>query len=268
MTRLFALACCVALVLSVPAVAGDMTRGLEINGGPNAFAQLTVERADRGEVDGVLKLHVTLAETKDLKGYGFVIEFDPAKYEFLEAKEIQGHLLETGSGQQTLFLSSNRTPGQLSLGAMKVDGQSASGEGKLVEITLRTTGDPLPTDFQIADGLLVDLDGNIDPLTQIEIGNLKPTPDRFALAQNAPNPFNPSTTISYELPEATNVRIAIYNLLGQEIRMLVKGAVEAGYYTATWDGRDRSGRQVASGIYLYRMQAGKYSQARRMMLLK
>ena len=151
---------------------------------------------------------------------------------------------------------------------MKVDGQAATGEGTLVEVTFRTTSDPLPTDFQVADGVLVDLEGNNDALTQVEIGNLKPTPDRFALSQNAPNPFNPSTNITYELPEASRVRLAIYNLLGQEVRTLINGSVEAGYYTATWDGRDAAGRQVASGIYLYRIQADNFVQARRMMLLK
>jgi hypothetical protein len=229
---------------------------------------LKIQRADRGQEDGVLKLQLTLSEAKMLKGYGIVLEFDPAKYEFVEASEVKGHLLETGSGQETLFLSTNRTPGQLSLGSMKVDGQAATGEGKLVEITFRTTGTPLPTDFQVAEGLLVDLEGNIDPLTQVEIGNLKPTPERFGLNQNAPNPFNPSTNIAYELPEPAEVKLAIYNLLGQEVRTLVNGPVEAGYYTATWDGRDAGGRQVASGIYLYRIQAGKFVQARRMMLLK
>lgn len=268
MTRLLALACCFVLLLSCPAVAGDMTRGLEINGGPNAFAQLKIERADRGKTEGVLKLNLTLSEAKLLKGYGIVLQFDPAKYEFVEAKEVKGHLLETGSGQETLFLSTNRTPGELTLASMKVDGQAATGGGTLVEVTFRTTSDPLPTDFQVADGVLVDLEGNNDALTQVEIGNLKPTPDRFALSQNAPNPFNPSTNITYELPEASRVRLAIYNLLGQEVRTLINGSVEAGYYTATCDGRDAAGRQVASGIYLYRIQADNFVQARRMMLLK
>ena len=267
MTRFLALAICTLLIVA-PSFAGDMTRGLDVNGGQNAFAQLKITRADRGEVDGVLKLQMALEQIKMLKGYGLVLEFDAAKYEFVEAKEVKGHLLETGSGQQTLFLSTNRTPGQVSVGAMKVDGQSATGEGALVELTFKVVGEPMPTDFQIAEGLLVDLKGDIDPLTQVEIGSLKPVPEHFALRQNAPNPFNPATNISYELPDAANVRLSIYNLLGQEVRTLVNGAMEAGYYTVNWDGNDSSGRQVASGIYLYRIQAGEHVQARRMMMLK
>ena len=83
-----------------------------------------------------------------------------------------------------------------------------------------------------------------------------------------PNPFNPSTVIGYQLPEAGLVRLAVYNLLGQEVRVLVNERMEAGWFTSTWDGTDNLGRSVASGIYLYRIQAGDFLTSRRMMLLK
>ena len=258
-----------ALALAGSVSAGEMTDGLTITGGQNSFARLTLERADAPDSDrDVLKLHVSLAEAKNLKGYGFSLIYDPAKYEFLEAREADGNLLKAGSEQNTLFLSSNRTPGKLDIGAMKVDGQGSSGDGVLVELIFKATDAPLPTDFQIAEGVLVGLDGDIDLLTQIEIGNLKPLPDRTALSQNMPNPFNPSTAIEYQIAEAGQVRLAIYNLLGQEVRVLVDARTEAGHYTITWDGKDQLGRQVASGIYLYRLQAADFSAARRMMLLK
>lgn len=269
MKRILVFSICAGLMLAGLASAGEMTNGLTITGGENAFAQLKVERANLSRTDdGVLKLHVSLAQAKNLKGYGFVLNFDPAKYEFVEAKEITGNLLNAGSDQQTLFISSSRTPGQISLGAMKVDGQGASGEGKLVELTFKALGTPISSDFQIAEGVLVGVDGNIDVMSHIEIGDLKPRPDHYGLGQNMPNPFNPSTTIGYQLPESGQVRLSIYNLLGQEIRTLVNEPMEAGYYTAVWDGKDDGGRQVASGIYIYRMQSGKFVDARRMMLLK
>ena len=83
-----------------------------------------------------------------------------------------------------------------------------------------------------------------------------------------PNPFNPATVIGYQLPEAGRVRLAIYTLLGQEVRVLVDEQMEAGSFTATWDGTDELSRRVASGIYLYRIQAGDFSASRRMLLLK
>ena len=82
------------------------------------------------------------------------------------------------------------------------------------------------------------------------------------------NPFNPATVIGYQLPEAGRVRLAIYNLLGQEVRVLVDERMEAGSFGATWDGTDALGRRVASGVYLYRIQVGDFSAFRRMLLLK
>ena len=258
-----------ALSLAGSASAGEMTDGLTITGGQNSFARLTLERADAPDTEpGVLKLRVSLVQAKNLKGYGFSLIYDPAKYEFLEARELDGNLLSSRSEKNTLFLSSNRTPGKLDIGAMKVDGAGASGDGGLVELVFKSTETPLSTDFQVAEGVLVGLHGNIDMLTQIEIGNLKPVPDRTSLSQNMPNPFNPSTTIEYQIAEAGQVRLAIYNLLGQEVRVLVDVRNEAGHYTANWDGKDQLGRQVASGIYLYRLQAAGFSASRRMMLLK
>ena len=112
------------------------------------------------------------------------------------------------------------------------------------------------------------LDGKLDAAALVQVGNLKPLPDRFALNQNMPNPFNPATVIGYQLQEAGRVRLAIYNLLGQEVRVLVDEQKEAGSFTATWDGADELGRRVASGVYLYRIQAGDFSASRRMLLLK
>ena len=80
-------------------------------------------------------------------------------------------------------------------------------------------------------------------------------PVDFALYANAPNPFNPATVVSYALPRAGEARLTIYNLLGQEIAVLASGAQTAGNHAVHWDGRDGRGRLVASGVYLYRLEA-------------
>lgn len=256
-------------VLVGPATAGEMTRGLSVTGGRNANATLKLERVnDPGAESGILKLQVSVAQTDDLKGYGFSLQYDPVKYEFVNATELDGNLLKSGTGQETLFLSSNRTPGQVDVGAVKIDGRGASGGGKLVELVFRTSGTPVSSDFQVSESVLVGLDGAVDMLHHAEIGNLEPLPDRFNLEQNSPNPFNPSTTIGYQLPESGIVRLGIYNLLGQEVRVLVNERRNAGSFTATWDGTDALGRRVASGIYLYRIQTRGFSATKRMLLLK
>ena len=77
-----------------------------------------------------------------------------------------------------------------------------------------------------------------------------PLPQHFTLSQNFPNPFNNSTLIRFELPQSGEVELAIYNLAGQQVAKLVEGVREAGTYTIRWDGKDDSGKELASGVYL------------------
>ena len=104
----------------------------------------------------------------------------------------------------------------------------------------------------------VNLNGDVNAVSQLA----------SSLDPNRPNPFNPATTIRYSLERAVDVKLAIYNLLGQEVRLLVRRFQPAGSYTVTWDGRDAAGRQVSTGVYLYRLQAGTDVVSRKMVLAK
>lgn len=88
------------------------------------------------------------------------------------------------------------------------------------------------------------------------------------LKGNYPNPFNPTTNIQYSIKEAGAVRIDVYNILGQKVRTLVDANMAAGNYNVTWNGKDQRNNNVASGIYFYKMQAGKYSSTKKMVLMK
>ncbi len=88
------------------------------------------------------------------------------------------------------------------------------------------------------------------------------------LAQNYPNPFNAGTVISFSLPQRSHVSVDVFNILGQRVRRLVDEDRPAGTYRVEWDGSDRSGNLVASGVYLYRLDAGGRSLARKMILLR
>jgi hypothetical protein len=94
------------------------------------------------------------------------------------------------------------------------------------------------------------------------------TPLRFELAQNAPNPFNPNTTIRLSLSKAGDTHLDIYSVNGQLVRSLVSGHMGAGVHEIVWDGTDLSGKPVASGAYIYRLANGNDVQVRRMMLIR
>jgi len=93
-------------------------------------------------------------------------------------------------------------------------------------------------------------------------------PTQFNLEQNYPNPFNPTTIINYSLPNNSFVVLKIYDMLGREIKTLVSNEKSAGNYSITWKGQDNNGNKVTSGIYIYRISAGNYSSARKMVVLK
>ncbi len=112
---------------------------------------------------------------------------------------------------------------------------------------------------------------NPDQVTSVQPTPGAPVPEEFALEQNYPNPFNPSTTIRYAVPrlsQGVRVRIAVYNIAGQKLRELVDAEQAPGVYAVTWDGRDRFGRVVSSGVYVYKMRAGAFSTTRKMLFLK
>ena len=93
-------------------------------------------------------------------------------------------------------------------------------------------------------------------------------PKEFALYDNSPNPFNPTTQIAVDLPEAATTEITVWNIMGQRVATLYKGDLNAGHHTLNFDGRDSNGKQLTSGMYLYRVAAGKYNATKKMTLMK
>jgi photosystem II stability/assembly factor-like uncharacterized protein len=98
--------------------------------------------------------------------------------------------------------------------------------------------------------------------------NTAEVPTVYALDQNFPNPFNPTTTIRFALPEQANVSLKVYNVLGQEIATLVNDQLPAAFHNIVWAGKNGSGAQVASGLYFYRIQTGTFMQTRKMLLIR
>ncbi len=93
-------------------------------------------------------------------------------------------------------------------------------------------------------------------------------PETYSLSQNYPNPFNLETQISFEIPIKSHVTLAVYNVLGQKVTTLVEKEMVAGRHEVSWDGATESRKQVSSGVYLYKLEAGDYVKTKKMMLLK
>jgi len=105
-------------------------------------------------------------------------------------------------------------------------------------------------------------------VTSVDDGGNGSLPSTFALHPNFPNPFNPETKITYDLPQDSPVTLSIYNMMGQEVRKLVNETKGAGSYTVTWDGRNAAGTKIATGVYVYVLRASSFVQTRKMTLVK
>jgi len=159
----------------------------------------------------------------------------------------------------------NEVEGQSMVLGIHFDGdQIPAGGGPILEVVVDVSADgAIDEEVPVAiSQLIVAAEGGL-PLPSNGIGatmtlvvgveDQAAIPTEFELAQNYPNPFNPSTTIGFGIPEASDVQLAIYNLLGQEIRSLANNNFQPGSYSVVWDGNDNAGNQVVSGIYLYRL---------------
>ena len=122
---------------------------------------------------------------------------------------------------------------------------------------------PYDSDYQLMPRSISDFSITIVGIK--EGGGMPPV---HSLAQNFPNPFNPVTTIRYALSRICHVRLDIYNVLGQRVVTLVDERQEAGYKTVNWNGKNKSGKTVASGVYFYRLVAGDFVRTKKMVLLR
>ena len=102
----------------------------------------------------------------------------------------------------------------------------------------------------------------------VEIESKPISPNTYNIYQNHPNPFNPVTTLRYDIPEDGMVSITIYDIMGRKVRTLINEYQDIGYRTILWDATDDYGRAVSAGMYVYMIQAGDFRQVKKMVLLK
>ncbi len=210
--------------------------------------------------------------------YGMALNFCYYK----EKIEIDSVEIGSSWGDEALFLySDNADTGEVGIGiSLKAvqPGPGQSVDGILARVWMRVRQDvPLnqPVIFRIEDLLAVNASGECLMVTTENDGfvtdvneALTEKPLTFQLYTNYPNPFNPSTVISYDIPRNVSVLLKIYDVLGHEVRTLVNQEQKSGNYAIEWDGRDNAGSMVSSGIYIYKIVAGDHVSTMKCMLMK
>ncbi len=249
---------------------GPASKPIVLAPGVNENAEFSLSLGSERVVAGELvAVDVSLANVASVIGYGFTLNYDAAKFEFVSVAQADEDLL-TSTGGETLF-HHIAGDGQVEVATGMYNGTAVSGGGDIVRFVFRVLYEfEDNARFEIANGLVFDPSQLQNPAVVAGVLELQSTPREFALHQNFPNPFNPDTTIKYDLAESADVTLQIYNVLGQVVRTLVASeAQNAGRYQIRWNGMDERGVPVSSGIYFYQIAAdGKFSDVRKLMLLK
>ena len=156
------------------------------------------------------------------------------------------------------------------IGLLDLTGENLVPTGRIIFLRFRSkgsSGSELP--LKINEAIFADPRGRILRVdVSQDLTSPSTKPKEFRLSNNYPNPFNPTTVIGYTLASDRNVKLSIYNLLGQKVKTLVDCHQQAGHKKVTWDGKNDRGDEVASGIYFYRLEAEEFTDVKKMILMK
>ncbi len=232
--------------------------------GLNADARMYLDaRTAMPNVGEDFVLDVRVADFVAVKGYGLQVQYDASKLEFVQTLT-----------EQPLGGSELAAPQVLSdeggLLALVAHGDIVS-EGEVeLSLVFRAKTEIENTVIEITDTQTYDSEFGFNRLALPAPVQLQTRPELFALANNYPNPFNPATTIKYALPQASDVELTVYNVVGQAVRTLVAEHQSAGRYVVEWDATNDSGHSLSSGLYFYHLQAGggEFREVKKMLLLK
>lgn len=187
-----------------------------------------------------------------------------------EQTEISNPDILTAAQKQALLLPIREMVRQMTHQFRWTESDPAIGTGSetfdLLAQEIRT--DNLESKTGVTNGVLpLHTTGMSSPVREMS-KTITSVPVRFKLNANYPNPFNPSTTISFDLPETSEISLEIYNSAGQRVRVLASGIWPAGVHALSWDAKDTKGSSLPSGVYIYRIKTPRFTQSKRMLLIK
>jgi len=224
-----------------------------VKGAPN---MVKVEDGYLAE-DGLVVVPVELINKAELRGFQFTVNYDPT---LVTAVKVDG-----GNDYDFFAPWIDNESGKITVGIvpdLTMEQPLAAGQRVVAEISFKAKAD---AGLKLSDVALYGSKAQVVDAQWVN-GVVKAgagLPTEFALSQNYPNPFNPTTLIKYDLPVDCQVKLDVYNVVGQRVATLVDGQQKAGYKVVTWNAQD-----IASGVYFYKLTAGDFTSIRKMVLLK
>jgi len=245
------------VIMMIDIIFGNTGRFLDFDPNEIAFIDLMTDYANSN-------ISLNVEYDGPVRGLEFMLRYDPSLV------DIKSPSLVTI--QENVMVSYTEVePGYLKVIAANLAGGHIQGiEQAFLTLPVEFKGN----DIEIAtiDLEEINLAGATGSLVQTvartTFSEVKVIPGTFALHQNFPNPFNPSTEIRFDLPEASHVELAVYNLMGQKIRSLSSEMMTPGYHAIVWDGTNDFGSQVATGMYFYSIQTNGFNATKKMLFLK
>ena len=245
------------VVMIVDIIAGTSTGRVSSGSRSMAFVDLSAQYQSS-------ELIVNLDYGGALKGFQFDLSYDPE----LVTVGVPG----LGFVQDNVMITHSKiSDGLIKVVVVDIEGETVQSDHQgLVRIPYSFNGDILDiSGISISDIFVSGPKGKIaDVASRTVSANVKLVPGVFALHQNYPNPFNPKTEIRFDLPEASVVEVAIYNLMGQKVKTLTNKEISPGYHVLQWDGTNDRGSMVSTGMYFYTLHTNKYHSMRKMLFLK
>ncbi|MCC7261626.1 MAG: T9SS type A sorting domain-containing protein [Candidatus Latescibacteria bacterium] len=214
-----------------------------------------------------VEVDISAGELDALAGYELNLDYDP-EYLRLLPGEVKAGGIFAANPRGAVFDAVPEAGRVRLVGARIGKRWQARGSGELATLRFAVLREGAEGALHLGEGILLAPD--YEPVAVRAGKSLADwlLPTQPALAQNYPNPFNPSTVIPFSVPQRQQVKLCIYDVLGQRVRTLVAGTLAPGYHTADWDGRDELGRQVAAGLYFVQLELGAFRQTRKMVMVK
>lgn len=199
--------------------------------------------------------YVNIAANKvdGFNGMGFTLSYDAESLELVKDSI-------TGLGE--VNVTKEIEAGMIDINSYFMDNEFTG----TITVAFQSKGMSKDLDFELSDAV-VSIGNEVSAVNAARV-SVPAIPAVYSLNQNFPNPFNPTTTIEYTIPEAGHVNLVIYNLAGQKIRTLVNENQPASFRKIVWDGRNEMGESVGAGIYFYKLVSGNFSKIQKMTLIK
>jgi len=213
-----------------------------------------VMNADYDSETATYFVNINVSEVDGFNGVGFTMSYDT------EALELVGDGIV---GLGTVSVTKVTDAGMIDINSYFMD-KEFNGS---ITIAFKSKGMSKDLNFELVDAS-VSIDNVVSAVGDLARLTVDAVPTVYSLAQNFPNPFNPTTTIEYSIPQAGNVELVIFNMAGQKVRTLINEKQAASYKKVVWDGKNDMGETVGAGLYFYKLVSGNFSKIQKMTLIK